>query len=121
MLPGIKTYANCIRFCPLLLKLKELKEDDPLPLIDLPYRMAFAVSTIDNIIIYTTQSTFPICVIKNVHYDSINDLSWVGNRVLVVASSDGFCSFIKIDKQLIGEPLENDSELIPEQLREYYN
>ena len=45
MLPGIKTHANCIRFCPLLLKLKE-NVDGP-AILDLPYRLVFAVATID--------------------------------------------------------------------------
>jgi len=40
--------------------------------------------------------------------------------MLVIASSDGFCSFVKIEVDLIGQPLEADSELIPEYLRDYY-
>ena len=62
----------------------------------------------------------PLAVLKNLHYDSINDLAWVGQQMLMTASSDGFCSFIKIDLELIGEPLDPDSELIPEKLRAHY-
>jgi chromatin assembly factor 1 subunit B len=120
MLPGMKTHANCIRFCPLLLQLKELKEGDPPALIDLPYRMAFAVATIDHVLIYTTQSIYPLAVLKNLHYDSINDLAWVGQHMVMTCSSDGFCSFIKIDMDLIGEPLPLESEVMPEALHEYY-
>ena len=82
--------------------------------------MLFAVATIDSIIVYTTQSIMPIAVVKNLHYDSINDLTWVGHKILVVASSDGFCSFLKIENNVIGEPLPLESELIPENLRDYY-
>lgn len=39
--------------------------------------------------------------------------------MLMTCSSDGFCSFIKIEMHLIGEPL-NDQEKIPESLRKYY-
>jgi chromatin assembly factor 1 subunit B len=46
MLPGIKTHANCIRFCPYLLKLQEQTPNVP-ALLDLPYRIVFAVATID--------------------------------------------------------------------------
>ena len=53
MLPGMKTHANCIRFCPYLLKLQAQPEDKK-ALIDLPYRLVFAVATIDHVIIYTT-------------------------------------------------------------------
>ena len=79
------------------MKLKELTDDDPAPLINLPYRMVFAVATIDNVIIYSTQSIYPISVVKNLHYDSINDLSWVFNSMLMIASSDGFCSFLHFE------------------------
>jgi chromatin assembly factor 1 subunit B len=120
MLPGITTHANVIKFCPYLMKLKEIKEDDPAPLINLPYRMVFAVATIEHVLIYTTQSTYPISIVKNLHYDSINDLSWVFNSMLMIASSDGFCSFLQFEADTIGEMLPLDSELIPEYLREHY-
>jgi chromatin assembly factor 1 subunit B len=80
----------------------------------------FAVATIDNVIIYTSQSVHPIAVIKNLHYDSINDLAWVKNKMLTVASSDGYCSFIAMDKDLIGEILPHDSESMPALFEEHY-
>lgn len=120
MLPGMKSHANCIRFCPLLLTLKELSDTDPKPMIDLPYRVAFAIATIDQVLVYTTQSMYPLAVIKNIHYDSINDLAWVGSKMIAVASSDGFCSFVQIDPSLLGEPVPLDSDVIPEYLREHY-
>jgi len=121
MLPGIKTHATCIRFCPLLLELAEKKDDDETPaLIDLPYRMVFAVATIEHVILYSTQSIYPIAVIKNLHYDSINDLAWMNHRTLVIASSDGYCSFVGINESVVGHPLPNDSENVPENLREHF-
>ena len=47
MLPGLKSHATCIRFSPYLYKSKTRADDDPLPLLDLPYRMIFAIATID--------------------------------------------------------------------------
>ena len=82
--------------------------------------MAFAIATIDTVMIYTTQSTFPVAVIKNIHYDTINDLTWVGSKMLAVASSDGFCSFISLEANLLGAPLPLDSELIPDFLKDHY-
>mmetsp|Transcript_17193 Transcript_17193/g.28962 ORF Transcript_17193/g.28962 Transcript_17193/m.28962 type:complete len:176 (+) Transcript_17193:62-589(+) len=117
MLPGMKTHANCIKFCPLLLKLKDQEAGMPPALIDLPYRIVFAVATIDQVLIYSTQSTCPLSIVQNLHYDSINDLSWMNNKVLAVASSDGFISFIRFSEECIGEPLAFDSELVPEDLR----
>lgn len=54
------------------------------------------------------------------HYDSINDLAWLKNKLLMTASSDGYCSFIAMDEQIVGEVLPSDSELIPEQLRDHF-
>ena len=86
----------------------------------MPYRILFAVASIDQVMIYSTQSILPIAVIGNIHYDTINDMAWMGNKMLAVASSDGFCSFIKIDSELTGYALPDDSEAIPEPYREYY-
>ena len=120
MLPGITTHANCIRFCPYLLQLKDLKEGDATPMLNLPYRMIFAIGTIDHVIIYSTQSIYPIAVVKNLHYDTINDLAWMHTNLLMVASSDGFCSFIQFNEDTIGKTLPLDSDIIPEFLRNYY-
>lgn len=116
----MKTHANCIRFCPLLLKLKERNDEDPPALIDLPYRMVFAVATIDHVLIYTTQSIYPLSIVKNLHYDSINDLAWMNNQMLAIGSSDGFCSFIDFAEDFIGERLPLDSEQMPEYLKDHY-
>ena len=62
----------------------------------------------------------PLSIVEGLHYDSINDLSWQGHELLVIASSDGFCSFIKLEESLIGKPLPTDSETIPETLRQHY-
>jgi chromatin assembly factor 1 subunit B len=90
MLPGIKSHATCIRFCPYLFKLKNNSQG----ILNLPYKIFFAVATIDHLLIYSTESTMPIAIVKNIHLDSINDIAWMGDRLIIVASSDGFCSFI---------------------------
>lgn len=121
MLPGIKSHATCIRFSPYLYKLFDKADDDPVPaMLNLPYRMVFAVSTIDNILLYHTQSIMPIAMLKSIHYDSINDMSWMGTSMLMTASSDGFCSFIQLESHVIGEKLESDSADMPEDLKEHY-
>ena len=47
MLPGIKSYATCIKFAPHLFKLKGTATPEKPALLDLPYRMVFAVGTND--------------------------------------------------------------------------
>jgi len=46
MLPGLKTYATCIKFNPYLYK-KPAADPTKVALLDLPYRMVFAVATTD--------------------------------------------------------------------------
>lgn len=113
MLPGIKSHATCIRFSPYLYQLKERKDDDPPAMLALPYRMMFAIATVDNILLYQTQSIMPIAILKSIHYDSINDMSWMGSSLLMTASSDGFCSFLQLDSDLVGNVLDLDSPEMP--------
>jgi hypothetical protein len=51
MLPGLKTYATCVKFNPYLYVKQPPKLDKSgaeIPaLLDLPYRMVFAVATTD--------------------------------------------------------------------------
>ena len=116
MLPGIKNHATCIRFCPYLFKLKNSDQG----ILNLPYRILFAVGTIDHLLIYSTESTMPVAIVKNIHLDSINDIAWMGDSLIIVASSDGFCSFIQLQRDLVGERLQFDSPLMPEKLKEFY-
>lgn len=104
-LPGHKTTSIAIRFCPVLWELRALRAegdedgprvelgtetvDVPLPgasddrptsrpqsLFDLPYRMVYAVATLDCVFLYDTQQAGPICVFGNLHYAPFTDLSW---------------------------------------------
>lgn len=62
----------------------------------------------------------PIAMLKSIHYDSINDMAWMGSSMLMAASSDGYCSFVRLDTKLAGEPLESDNPEMPEDLKEHY-
>lgn len=42
----------------------------------LPYRMFYAVATMDTIAIYDTQQAGPICLLTKLHYDEFTDLTW---------------------------------------------
>ncbi|GAB1597834.1 chromatin assembly factor 1 subunit B-like, partial [Argonauta hians] len=70
----------------------------------LPYRMVFAVATEDSILIYDTQQSCPFALVKNVHYHQLSDLTWSKDGdILVVSSTDGFCSIVTFEKGEIGE------------------
>jgi len=122
MLPGIKSYATCIRFNPYLYQKKNNTTPDKPALLDLPYRIVFAVGTTEQVIIYTTESIYPLAVIGNTHYAPLNDFAWdfAGNKLLA-ASSDGYVSVLQFllpasdQNSVFGERL-NLSD-IPEKLR----
>ena len=42
----------------------------------LPYRMLFAVVTMDSVAIYDTQQAGPVCLLTNLHYDEFTDTTW---------------------------------------------
>lgn len=42
----------------------------------LPYRMLFAVVTMDTVTIYDTQQAGPVCLLTKLHYDEFTDMSW---------------------------------------------
>lgn len=42
----------------------------------LPYRMLYAVATMDTVTIYDTQQAGPVCLLTKLHYDEFTDMSW---------------------------------------------
>ena len=125
MLPGLKTYATCVKFNPYLYvkqKPKLDKQGNEIPaMIDLPHRVVFAVATTDSVLIYSTDSIVPLAIVSNIHYAPINDMAWQGSRKLIACSSDGYCSVFSFaqDGDLIGQRLAND-QIEDEQLRGFY-
>lgn len=125
MLPGIKSYATCIRFAPNLYKLRGTATAERPALLDLPYRMIFAVGTNDQVLIYSTECVYPLAVIGNTHYATINDLAWdVSGRKLLCASSDGYISIISLTPEasldILGEKLSPADPIFPEKLRSLF-
>jgi hypothetical protein len=57
-----------------------------------------------------------LAVVGNIHYATINDLTWIGNGtsnggevLLGACSSDGYCSFMSTPVGLIGKRMSNES------------
>lgn len=110
-------YTVCIKFCPQLFQLRKFTEETNAPLIPLPYRMIFAVATKSSVFLYDTQQTVPFGVISNIHYTRLTDIAWSEDgRILIVSSTDGFCSLVTFSENELGE-LYDDSE-IREKLKE---
>ncbi|GAA5915134.1 hypothetical protein JCM5296_002302 [Sporobolomyces johnsonii] len=83
------------------------KEDKPKPrsLFDLPYRMVYAVATLDSVYLYDTQQAGPVCMFGNLHYAPFTDLSWsVDGQTLIISSQDGYCSLVAFEPGELGTP-----------------
>ncbi|KAF1744957.1 hypothetical protein MXB_4611 [Myxobolus squamalis] len=45
-------------------------------MLDVDYRMIFAVATLDSVIVYDTEKLDPVGFISSIHYAVLTDLSW---------------------------------------------
>ncbi len=123
-----------IRFSPVKYKLRSLSElgvnctatdsssassskpwERTRTLFCLPYRMVYAVATQSSVNIYDTQQAEPFARISKIHYISLNDLSWSADgSVLIISSTDGFCSLVSFRDGEIGE-VYDDQEIEAQQ------
>ena len=108
-----------VRFCPVLFRLPSSSAaitspaadaaattTAPPPFDKLPYKMVFAIATLDSVVLYDTTSFLPLGVLGNLHYDSITDLAWSPDgRFLAVSSRDCYCSIAAFAPGELGEPL----------------
>ncbi|EJD01898.1 WD40 repeat-like protein [Fomitiporia mediterranea MF3/22] len=67
----------------------------------LPYRMLFAVATMDTITIHDTQQASPIALLTKLHYDEFTDMTWSPDgQCLMLTSRDGYCTIVIFDQIL---------------------
>ncbi|GFQ95064.1 chromatin assembly factor 1 subunit B [Trichonephila clavata] len=89
------------------------------PMIDLPYRMVFAIAACESILLYDTEQLLPFAYVSNIHYTHLTDLTWSPDgRILVAASTDGYCSFLIFGEDELGEiyePPKEDIEVLSAQ------
>ena len=104
-IPTLNKSSTCVRFCPLIFHKREPDPDNTAPaLLDLNYVMIFAIGTNDSVFIYGTDSIQPRYAITNIHYQSITDLAWNGDKMLAISSSDGYISFVIFEENELGIP-----------------
>lgn len=69
------------------------------------YRIVFAVATQDSVLLYDSQQDLPFGYISQIHYTRLSDVSWSPDgRLLLISSTDGFCTFVTFEKDEIGIP-----------------
>lgn len=77
----------------------------------LPYRMVYAVFTMDTLYVFDTHQVAPIAVLRDLHYGSLTDASWSADgHTLLVAATDGFCSVVTFAAGELGLMLEPSEE-----------
>jgi len=121
-----KEISIAVKFSPIRYNLRPVPRSDGTEVEDgkpwtqyqtmfaLPYRQVFAVATKNTVVFYDTQQPEPFARVSKIHYISLNDLAWSPDgTMLIVASTDGFCSVIKFKPDEIGTPYseeENDNQ-----------
>lgn len=128
-LPTADKYTVAVKCNPFLYKLRgnedqSNKENETVKsMINLPYRMIFAVAACDSVLFYDTEQLLPFAFVSNIHYTHLTDLSWSPDGLTLIASStDGYCSFILFSREELGEiytpPEPEKVEKEPEQVVE---
>lgn len=101
-LPCASKAVVAVRFCPVLFKLKGTNSDG---LFKLPYRIVFAVATLNSLYIYDTENTSPIAIFAGLHYAPVTDITWSPDaHYLAFSSQDGFCSLVEFENDELGSP-----------------
>lgn len=123
MLPGASKPVVAVRFCPMRFGLRGLKSSD---FFRLPYRLIFAVATLNSLYIYDTEGIEPIAILAGLHYAAITDIAWSANgKYLALSSQDGYCTLLEFQNQELGSliPLSEEKNVmdnltIPHQMQE---
>lgn len=108
VLPFPNEYAVAVRCSPVLYRLRPYNAEKNPPIISLPYRMIYAVATKNAVFFYDTQQPVPFAIVSNIHYSRLTDLAWSSDgTVLIVSSTDGYCSLITFEPTELGDCYED--------------
>ena len=123
-LPSVRPVV-AVRFCPVLFRLDPppvaapaaapatpgdggAPAPSPSSLFDLPYRLVFAVASLDSVAVYATDDAAgaPLALLGGLHPEPITDLAWAcDGRALAVSSYDGYVSVATFDAGELGVPV----------------
>ncbi|WOK94600.1 chromatin assembly factor 1 subunit [Canna indica] len=102
-LPGASKPIVAVRFCPVLFA---LRGSNSAGFFKLPYRVIFALATLNSLYIYDTESMPPIAIFAGLHYAAITDIAWsLDAKYLSLSSRDGYCTIIEFENDELGQPL----------------
>ncbi|XP_016927742.3 chromatin assembly factor 1 subunit B [Drosophila suzukii] len=122
VLPFPNEYAVAVRCSPVLYRLRPYNAEKNPPIISLPYRMIYAVATKNAVFFYDTQQSVPFAIISKIHYSRLTDLAWSNDgTVLIVSSTDGFCSLVTFEPNELGERYEDMDAVLSAALKSSEN
>ncbi|KAH8275528.1 hypothetical protein KR026_009672 [Drosophila bipectinata] len=122
VLPFPNEYAVAVRCSPVLYRLRPYNAEKNPPVISLPYRMIYAVATKNSVFFYDTQQSVPFAIVSNIHYTRLTDLTWSSDgNVLIVSSTDGFCSLLTFEPDELGEQYEEMEAVLSATLKSSEN
>lgn len=99
-LPGATKPVVAVRFCPVVF---DLRGSNSAGFFKLPYRIVFAVATLNSLYVYDTESVPPIAVWAGLHYAAITDIAWSPDaHFLAVSSQDGYCTLVEFENNELG-------------------
>ncbi|KAL4183937.1 hypothetical protein AMTRI_Chr11g157560 [Amborella trichopoda] len=102
-LPGASKPIVAVRFCPISFT---LRGSNSAGFFKLPYRIIFAVATLNSLYIYDTESVAPVAILAGLHYAAITDIAWSSDaKYLAVSSQDGYCTILEFENDELGSPL----------------
>ncbi|GMH06710.1 hypothetical protein Nepgr_008550 [Nepenthes gracilis] len=102
-LPGANKPVVAVRFHPLAFS---LLGSNSAGFFKLPYRLIFAVATLNSLYIYDTESIAPIAIMAGLHYAAITDIAWSQDaKYLALSSQDGYCTLVEFENNELGLPI----------------
>ena len=97
LIPSTKA-TILVRSSPVVYSLREDVEEN---FLGLPYRVIFAIMTVDTVILHDSQSRAPFMYVDNLHYDNLTSLCWTPDgKSMVVSSMEGYNTFIVLPSKL---------------------
>ncbi|KAM7517893.1 hypothetical protein LguiB_016855 [Lonicera macranthoides] len=108
LLPGASKPVVAVRFCPMAFSLRGSSSS---AFFKLPYRLIFAVATLNSLYIYDTQSIQPIAILAGLHYAAVTDISWSPTgKYVALSSQDGYCTLVEFENDELGPPVSFSEE-----------
>ncbi|CAM9562662.1 unnamed protein product, partial [Chrysoparadoxa australica] len=115
-LSGLDKPSICIKACPTLFQLRQPERKSQ---TDLPYRMVFAVTTLDTVLVYDTEHAYPLAVASGLHYAGLTDVCWLpSGRGVTVTSNDGYVTGLYFEPGELGDPVAEG--LVPEHVKKAF-